>query len=66
MTRGKAYIEAGRERIRDNDNYDMTMGDIMTLNNIANEEDLLTALSSAYYMGVEAGARLTEKNIATA
>lgn len=60
MTRGTAYIDAGRERIRDNDNYDMTMGEMQSLINIASEQDMLTALCSAYYMGIEAGARMIE------
>jgi len=60
MTRGTTYIDAGRERIRDNDNYDMTMTELRALTERAIHEDLSTAISDAFYMGIEAGARMIE------
>lgn len=62
--RGTAYIDAGRERVRDNSNYDMTMSELKILSERAVHEDLSTAIGDAYYMGIEAGARMIEESIA--
>ena len=60
MDRGRTYIEAGRQRIQKNDRYDLSMGEMDMLVRILNE-DFFSALGDAFYLGVEAGARMTEK-----
>ena len=61
MNRGKAYIEAGKERIRKNDTYDMTMTELKALAERALQQgDISTVIGDAFYMGVETGASIIE------
>ena len=61
--RGNKYIDAGRNRIKKNDRYGMSMGELEMLVNTVVDEDLYTAIGNAFYMGVEAGARMTERKV---
>ena len=63
MKRGTAYINAGRERIKKDNHYSMSMGELEDFIETACNEDIITAIANAYYMGIEAGARMTKKSI---
>lgn len=64
--RGTSYIKAGRVRIRESaGRYDLTQSECTELAEQArvSTESAYTAICSAFYMGVEAGARLTERRV---
>lgn len=66
IRRGKSYIKAGRVRIRESaGRYDLTQTECIELAEQARKgiDPAITAICSAFYMGVEAGARLTEKRV---
>lgn len=63
MSRGTAFIDAGKERVKDNANYDMTMSELRALTDTALHDDLTAALGDAYYLGVEVGARMVEETL---
>ena len=59
----KKYAEAGRKRVRKNDRYDIYTSEITELMEMGskNATGLFHAITNAYLMGLEAGARMTAK-----
>ena len=60
MKRGKAYIEAGRQRIHKNNRFDMSFGEMEMFVEMMHH-DSISAIIDAYYFGVEAGNRMAKK-----
>lgn len=60
MIRSEAYINAGKKRVKANSRYDITMNELLRLREIA-KYDFWKAITDAYFLGVEAGARVTER-----
>lgn len=61
--RGQAYIKAGRDRIKNGGSaYSLTIPELINLMNGATDHhSIFDAITDAFYMGIEAGARMTEK-----
>ena len=59
----KKYAEAGRKRVRKNNRYDLYFSEITELMEMGskNATNLYYAITNAYLMGIEAGARMTAK-----
>lgn len=59
----KKYAEAGHKRLEGNDRYDITNNEINNLmvRGLKSPGDMFFVIADAYCMGVEAGARMTEK-----
>ena len=60
MKKGKKYIDSGRNRIKDNSRYGMSMSDLEMIVNMM-VDDPYKAIGNAFYLGVEAGARMIER-----
>lgn len=63
MNRGKKYIEAGNRRMQKNPvDISMSMGELRSLISTAKEHNnIIPAIWDAFSMGVEAGARMVER-----
>ena len=63
MKRGKSYIEAGWNRVLNNkSDISLTHAEIDMLIETAKEQGHIAAgIIDAYYMGIEAGARMIER-----
>jgi hypothetical protein len=61
MDRGKKYINEGRKRIQNNNMYGLSMTELANLIETAYDDELISAIAEAFYMGVEAGARMIER-----
>lgn len=60
--RGESYANAGRKRTQESRGYDLMGQECEYLLDIA-EVSPFEAIGKAFYMGVEAGARMTEKKV---
>ncbi len=64
MHRGTTYIEAGENRIRiaDKGRNDLTMSEIVLIAEKLNtNSSIIDVICAAFYMGVETGARMTNR-----
>ena len=61
MHRGDKYIAAGKQRIKNNCGYALSMAELESLILTAEKESIIDAVANAFYMGVEAGARMTKQ-----
>lgn len=61
MHRGEKYINEGRKRIQNNNMYGLSMTELANLIETAYDDELISAIMEAFYMGVEAGARMVER-----
>ena len=64
MKRSQAYINAGRKRISGNNaSYDISCSELTGFIDEATKgiSEAYQAIVDAYYMGIEAGARMTER-----
>ena len=60
MDREAKYIEKGRQRIRKNNRFDLSIGELRMFVEMM-QKDRLSAIINSYYMGVEAGSRMAAK-----
>ena len=62
MARGQSYIEAGKNRIKDNHYYDLQCSEIERFFTLIEEQNYWDAIVGAYFMGLEAGVRMEQSN----
>lgn len=62
-TRGKSYIESGKKRATEHENYNIRVSEmIVFLDQARTEQDgVWNAIESAFYMGIEAGYRIRSR-----
>ena len=60
--RGKDYIEEGKRKIQLYPHYGLSMSEIENIFERLKDEDPLSVVVDVFYLGVEAGARLTQRH----
>jgi len=62
MIRSKAYVEAGKKKIKNAPAYGLSMDELETLIMLAYADgNPLNAIGTAFYIGIEAGYRMASK-----
>ena len=63
MYKSTSYCKAGENRIKQNGHYDLNIRELQNLVELIDKEGICAVIARAYYMGIESGCRMTEKEV---